>query len=233
MQRPARPAAAFCAPITLLLALLGAGGCDRAETAGPKAEVLKTGVPATETKVETPAFAPPLQPPNQEVGRFQPHEDSTDDLSQKLKALAEELVKAGADRSKLDGLILRIDLPDPGNWYRSTFREPYGSALADSHVIRHKHYAEGILQAFTLLASHGMTEIHVRRIESEADPQATELQRRAFRAMTTPIPLFTVDFSKPGKQEGESMWSWAFVDLEFRLIGPLGTLKAMPEATPR
>lgn len=142
-----------------------------------------------------------------------------------FQAFADDLLRAGkaGDRATLGALARAATLPDPRGWFTATF----GAEAADRLVAE---YDDTGLAAFPkeagkvltrLIKTDGRGRVETRMIERGGDDRATGFQDLAIRAMKRPTPLYALRLMRPDGSKVFSLWSFAYVDGAYRLVGKL------------
>lgn len=161
-----------------------------------------------------------------------PAADSTDALkAQFQKAL--DLVDAGD--AGASAAIKDLLLPEPEKWFTATFGELLGKPAAEEYA-RIVNAAE---KEFTGLAKvakdRGYKVVAASKIDDPKSEQATGGQKAALEAMKQKVALYTVKLGKPEPVDGKtgiggiSIWSFAFVDGKFRLVGKMRAVSIAAE----
>ena len=123
------------------------------------------------------------------------------------------------DKGRLAQVTKDLSLPDPKGFYTKTFGADHADALvaelADEHSTR---FADDAVAGFTDLHDHGYTSA-MAACFTKADDSATGYQNVALRAMKQPTMLCTARFVKAGETDGFTLWSFAYVDGAWRMIG--------------
>jgi hypothetical protein len=106
------------------------------------------------------------------------------------------------------------------------FRDTYGSDRGEEltkewEATIAKHLPE-LVMPFKDAVQKGQTDVVVTAFEGPDAPGANPVQHRALEAMRKPVPLFTMTLTKPGESTGFSLWSFAFIDGRFVLVGKMG-----------
>ena len=134
----------------------------------------------------------------------------------------------------------RPSAPKPPRWARtSRFRirtsgSPRPSAPSSGQL--NTEYATEAAKLNTIGAffkqakDKGKTELLIDKHVSATDENANQLQEEAMKAMKTPVPIYTINVVEPGKTIGSSLWSFVYVDGQFRYAGKLKAVK--PGASP-
>lgn len=147
------------------------------------------------------------------------YENSADGLK-KLMADIMAAVKAD-DKTKGESLLKALALPNPDKWFVETFGDETGKKLAEDYNKNVSTLADELGKMFAQAIKKEQTEITVLKIEKADDENATGAQKDALKAMKKPVVLYTVKLIKKGEERGISLWSLAYVDNGFRLIGKL------------
>ena len=144
-----------------------------------------------------------------------------------LTQLATDLTNAeGGEAEKLGK---NLALPDPYKFFTTAFGPTEGGILALEYD-REVPKLGTIHMFFKAGKTKGRTQILVEKHVSADDENANALQEAAVRAMKTPMAIYTVNVVEPGKTIGSSLWSFAYVDGNFRYLGKMKALK--PNSSP-
>lgn len=148
-----------------------------------------------------------------------PYPESTQGL-QKLMEDALAATKAG-DKEKVAALVKPLVLPDHAAWFKKTFGDEKGAALAEDYDKMAPRLADELTKLLDARVKDGRTFASAVKIESADDQNATGLQKQAIAAMKEKAALYTVRLGdKPGGS-GFTLWSFVFVDGQFRLAGKM------------
>ena len=139
---------------------------------------------------------------------------------QKLMEDTLAAVKAG-QKDKVAALLKPLVLPDATTWFKKVFGDDIGAKLGAEYSKMSPTLATDLAGIFEGRVKDGRTIVSVTKVESATDPNATGLQKQALAAMKTKVPLYTVRFvEKPG-MPGYTLWSFVYVDGQFRLVGKM------------
>lgn len=129
-----------------------------------------------------------------------------------------DAAKAG-DHDRLAALTEDLTLPDARAFYARTFGPEHADALvAELASEGGARFGEDAPAGFADLVAHGRTEVTVVRSDRPSD-QATGYQNVALRAMKRPTPLYLARFTRADGSGSFTLWSFAYVDGAFRMIG--------------
>jgi hypothetical protein len=146
--------------------------------------------------------------------------DASKDLSADLKKLMEATYSAAkSGDSKLAASVESFILPGHEAWLKKTFGDEMGAAWAKKYSDMLPTFKEELAKLFDKVAKGDQSGITVYYLTNAEDPNATGSQKDAMKAMKEKSAIYTVKFIKPGEDAGMSVWSWAYVDGGFRLIG--------------
>ncbi len=130
------------------------------------------------------------------------------------------------DEGYLASLSRNLILPEPEEWFGDVFDEETAAVLAEDY----KTISEvDIVEVFTSIAKQGQEDIKVVMVASKEE--ATDLQIIAVQKMENPVTIYSVYFLKPGETRGMQLWSFAYADNAFRLIGKLTPLEEEQDAS--
>jgi|GEM_PF-1845789 len=149
-----------------------------------------------------------------------------------FQLLAGDLVAAAVngDTAHLAAMSKTMKLPDPAAWFGTTF----GPEARDRMVAEYNGYDfdKLIAQApklFTqLVKTDGRTSVDARRIDSATDERGTGYQVTAIKLMKQPTPLYSMRLELPDGSKTFSLWSFAYVDGAFRIVGKMKTADPTP-----
>ena len=139
---------------------------------------------------------------------------------QKLMEDTLAAVKAG-QKDKVAALLRPLVLPDATAWFKKVFGEDIGAKLGGEYNSMSSTLATDLAGIFEARVKDGRTMVSVTKIESATDPNATGLQKQALAAMKTKVPLYTVRLAEKPGMPGYTLWSFVYVDGQFRLVGKM------------
>ncbi len=158
--------------------------------------------------------------------------DSTDGLVK----LMTDMAAAKENDRKFTSYTNALILPAHDAWFKKAFGDSYHAVNASDE------YAQSLLvwttplkMFFEEVAQKGRTEIRAVRIADTADENANTYQRLTLMRMSSnkfAIPLYTAEFVKPGSESGSTLWSFAYVDGQFRFLGKIRSMVPERERTP-
>jgi hypothetical protein len=140
-----------------------------------------------------------------------------------LTKLAADLVAAAKakDQEKLEKLCGSLALPDAGAFFKKTFGDEKGAALAGGYDKMKGEMPKGLAKDLAKNVEKGRTEVHVKKAEGD---QATGAQKTATDTMKEKVALWTISLVEPGQKLGTSYWSFAYVDGAWRFLGKMREL---------
>ena len=151
-------------------------------------------------------------------GKKTPHYDGDVRGLDRLLVDIEDASRAG-DMDRLAQLTKDMSLPDPKGFYSKTFGPEHADALvAELASENSTHFADDAPKGMKDLYDHGYTSA-VAACFAKADDFATGYQNVALGAMKQPITLCRAIFTKDGETDGFTLWSFAYVDGAWRMIG--------------
>jgi len=144
-----------------------------------------------------------------------------------LKSQIADLYRATKDGDKKKGaeLAKALSLPKHEAWFQEIFGEEKGTKLAADYGKQLPKLEGDIGQLFAKAVKAEQSEFQVLRFEKAPDPKAVGAQNDALAAMKKPVPLYSVRFVKPGEKLGVHIYSFAYADGGFRLVGKLQGLR--------
>jgi hypothetical protein len=137
---------------------------------------------------------------------------------QKLIEDAIAAVKAG-ESDKATAMAKAMILPNHEAWFKKTFGDDMGGKLAEDYTKMGPTLETALPKLLAARIKDGRTFASAVKIESADDKEATGAQRKAIESMKEKVPLYTVRLGKAPGESGFTLWSFAFVDGQFRLIG--------------
>jgi hypothetical protein len=133
--------------------------------------------------------------------------------------------KAGDD-DRLALVTRDLTLPNARAWYASTFGADHADALvAELANEGGAQFGDDAPVGFKDLVAHDRTHVEVVRTDKPCD-EATGFQNIAIRSMKRPIALYLARFTRPDGSGSFTLWSFAYVDGAFRMIGKTKALHA-------
>jgi hypothetical protein len=146
--------------------------------------------------------------------------DASKDLSTDLKTLCENMLAwSKSDPSRFNAVSRSLLLSDPGPWLKASFGDELGGRWAERNAKFSGSFENEMAKLFEKIRNANQTNLTVYRLTSPEDPHATGSQKDALKAMKTPFAIYTVKFIAPGEDAGMSVWSWAYVEDGFKLLG--------------
>lgn len=144
-----------------------------------------------------------------------------------LKKQTDDILAAAKakDEKKLQALVKSLVLPQPEEWFAGVFGPRKSKTLAREYAALVQNL-NGLEKLFQEMIAKGQTDVRVTVLEKIDDPAATGLQRQALASMAKPVPLYSVRMVKPGERYGMHLWSFAYVDGRFRIVGKMRSLAA-------
>ena len=149
------------------------------------------------------------------------------DTPQGLEQLVHDVVDALKD-DKTDTakqLIGSMVLPNPDAWFTKTFGEDRGKVLAANYAKFTLSFPEMGLKLFQDQVKQNRINVKAYKVEAADDKQATGGQVEAILSMKEKSPLYGVRMIAPGKEYGLHLWSFVYVDGNFRMIGKMADKK--------
>lgn len=165
----------------------------------------------------SPAAAPqqnPSAPPTSAVA-IPAYPDTPKGLEDLIKDML-KMQKHG-DTEALDPYVQSLILPNPNAWFRSTFDERLGSALADSYGRTRIELPLLFPDILNQLLTKHLAEPKAARFSDSCDPEATPDEYTLLRRRTSSQALYDVRFSNGSA--GAIVRYFAFVDGAFRYLG--------------
>jgi hypothetical protein len=141
-----------------------------------------------------------------------------------LKALMTETLAAVGNEAGMKQLCGAMVVPDHEKFFADTFGPEQGKALAAEYGKSAPQLGAQLPALFKRISSKGQTDINIRKLTDPDGSGATGLQQTALKAMKKKTALYSVRFVKPGDKSGMHIWSFVFVDGEFRLAGKMRVL---------
>lgn len=130
--------------------------------------------------------------------------------AQDAKKVEVALLELAGTREKVD------------HFFRDTYGYDRGEELTKEWEATIAKHLPELVVPFRDANQKGQTEVVVTALEGPDAPGANPVQHRALEAMKKPVPLFTMTLAKPGEKTGFSLWSFAFIDGHFVLVGKMG-----------
>ena len=139
---------------------------------------------------------------------------------QKLMEDTLAAVKAG-QKDKVAALLKPLVLPDATNWFKKVFGDEIGAKLGAGYNKISPTIPTDLPGIFAGRLKEGQTIVSVKKVESATGPDGTGLQKQAIAAMKTKVPLYLVRFAEKPGMPGFTLWSFVYVDGQFRLVGKM------------
>ncbi len=146
--------------------------------------------------------------------------ETTDALKQQVEDVF-TAVKVG-DKEKAAKLIKWMMLPEPEAWFKQTFGDTaIGKKLLEGYKASAASFEATMMKVFEDRVKDGRTFPSAFKIEGKDDPNAARMQVEAMAVMQQKTALYTVKLGKQAGATGFSIWSWVYVDGQFRLVGKM------------
>jgi hypothetical protein len=155
------------------------------------------------------------------AGRVRAADAAYPDTAAGLQKLIEDAlaaVKAG-ENDKATAMAKAMILPNHEAWFKKTFGDEKGAKFAEEYTKMGPTLETELPKLLAARIKDGRTFASAVKIESADDKEATGLQKKAIEAMKEKVPLYTVRLGKAPGESGFTLWSFAYVDGQFRLIG--------------
>ncbi len=156
--------------------------------------------------------------------------DTTDGLKQELTDFLGTMTSKDGNRARAIMGSLHMTGDAPG-WFKATWGDDVGGRLAAEYAAG-EHGMDNLQHLAFDLANQGATNVEVMKFEKPDDPEENTYESEALRAMKKPVPLYSARITKPGHHLGTHIWSFAYIDGGFRLVGRLTHLKDGPAPSP-
>ena len=137
-----------------------------------------------------------------------------------LRNLMTDMLKKVAAKESIQAQTERLLIPNQHKWFQHVFGDALGATLAAEYE-QLTEKIDTLASFFESANAKGQDVIDVISLTSADSPLAKGLQKTAIGAMKNPVKLYTVKFVKPGQTLGMSLWSFAFVDGHWRLVGKM------------
>jgi hypothetical protein len=137
-------------------------------------------------------------------------------LSKELLALA----KAGK-RPELAAKVKGLIIPGSDAWFKRVFGPQVGAALSEEYTAGLTQLETSVTRMFMTAAEEGQTEVKVVKFTKPDPDHATGNQNKALEAMIVKTPLYSVFLTQPGEETGMQLYSFVFVDGNFRMAGKM------------
>ena len=155
------------------------------------------------------------------------HAPSYPDTEDGFRAQMQDAISAAkvGDDDRLASVTGDLTLPRAHDWYASTFGADHADALvAELASEGGARFGEEAPAGFKDLVAHARTEVAVVRTDTPCD-EATGYQNIALRSMKRPVALYLARFTRPDGSGSFTLWSFAYVDGAFRMIGKTKALR--------
>lgn len=152
---------------------------------------------------------------------------AVDETPQELEKIINSILSA-IKLSDKPGAVKKIAdfrIAEPKKWFAASFGDEKGAAIASAYEAQMNGFEEQIYSIFEKAVKDKKTEITVIKIEKAGDPNATGLQKTALETMKEPRALYTVKLCKKGEEFGTKLWSFVYIDGNFRLAGKMEAKK--------
>lgn len=150
------------------------------------------------------------------------------DTAASFDEFARTLVDAVKSDRKADfeALAKTMVLPAPKAWFEATFGSETGARLlAEWERSPFKDVAQAWPDLRKMVAEQKRDAVTTSRHDSPDDENATGHQVNALRAMTKPVALYRLQLTTAEGERAFSIWSFALIDGQFRLVGKMKQVK--------
>ena len=147
-----------------------------------------------------------------------------------LEALVNDLAAAvedGKDK-QASAISASLELPDAAAFFSKTFGDEIGARLTAEYEPQRGNFAKLPKLMEIQRSGRGRTVISVERYTDAADGAVTGVQKLALEAMVAPTALYSLRMTEPGKTSGFHLYSFAYVDGGFRMLGKMKKVSAKP-----
>jgi hypothetical protein len=153
-----------------------------------------------------------------------------------LRKFFQDILEASAakDADKLLALTksLLLTEAEADKWFADTFGDKLGTKLAADYKKDHKDFGPSLAGLFYNLKEPKQLKIEISCVQSLDDPKSKPLQKIAISAMREPAPLYTASITKEGTGAHITLWSLAYIDGRFRLVGKMRGVKDADDKSP-
>jgi hypothetical protein len=109
-------------------------------------------------------------------------------------------------------------------WFSATFGPDDGVPAAQDYAELSGSFIAQVTNIFHEVVKKGQTLLQITALDDPNSHEATGLQAAALSAARDSLRLYSVRFLSPGKKHGFHLWSFAYVDGGFRLLGKMQAL---------
>jgi hypothetical protein len=120
-----------------------------------------------------------------------------------------------------DGLIYK----DAAGWFKKTFGDDKSDLLAAEYAAATKGGSAGLVDMLKAQKAKDRTEFLAERFTDASDPNACGYQQTAIESAKAPLTISSWRAVQPGKQTGQHLFNFVYVDGQWRFLGPLKMLK--------
>jgi hypothetical protein len=144
------------------------------------------------------------------------------DTVEGLRELMTDLRDGGGGET----LAKTLEMKDPKAWFAARFGDE-ASARLTTELKDPRRKVEQLPKVLKDLQQNGRSEMVIERFEKAEDPNANGVQTWALQNAKTPLVLYSVRLTPPGKPTGVHIYSFVY-DGGFRFAGPMKTLNDKP-----
>jgi hypothetical protein len=150
------------------------------------------------------------------------YEDTTEGFRRLILDVIDSVSRG--DIAQSQALIAGLELSDPVSWFSATFGPDDGVRAAQDYAKLSGSFIAQVTNIFHEVVAKGQTLLQITALDDPKSQGVTELQAAALSAARDSLRLYSVRFLQPGKERGFHLWSFAYVDGGFRLLGKIQAL---------
>ncbi len=146
--------------------------------------------------------------------------DTRDGLSDAMSEILD--AQKSKDEKKVSALCKVLVLPKYDAWFKSIFAPDKSAPLIAEYAKFVDKIPTDIAKGLAdEVIKKDRTEIRIFKVELAHDVEATASVRIAIANMKRKVPLYKVRFIAGKESDGYTVWSFVYVDDEFRYVGKM------------
>jgi hypothetical protein len=130
------------------------------------------------------------------------------------------LAKAGK-RAEVATKVKGFVIPNADAWFKRTFGPETGAAMSEEYATGQTQMEASLARSFMTAAEEGQTDVRVFKFIQPDQEGVTATQKKIMNAMAVKTPLYSVYFTQPGEDTGMHLYSFVYVNGNFRMAGKM------------
>lgn len=145
------------------------------------------------------------------------------DTPEGLTKLCKEAITLakGGKRAELAAKVKGFVIPNADAWFKRTFGPETGAALSEEYATGQSQMEASLARSFMTAAEEGQSDVRVFKFTQPDQEGITATQKKIMGAMVVKSPLYSVYLTQPGEDTGMHLYSFVYVDGNFRMAGKM------------